>query len=157
MSITNLVPLIAEHEFFQKLDREYLDLIAGCGSNVKFDAGEQIFREGESADCFFLIRFGRVAVEVFAPGKGHITIQTLQPGDILGWSWILPPYRWHHDAQALELVRAIAFDGKCLRDKSESDPRFGYHLMSQFAQVIVDRLQGAQMQLMDLYGEAQDA
>ncbi len=151
MSIKTLEALLVELPFFSGLAPEHLELIAGCASNVQFEAGEQIFREGEPANRFYLLRFGRVAVEIFAPGKGPVTIQTLHEGDVLGWSWLLPPYRWHHDARALDLTRAIAFDGTCLRRKCEEDPRLGYDLMSRFAQVIVSRLQGAQLQLMDLY------
>jgi CRP-like cAMP-binding protein len=156
-NIHKLDSLLAEHSFFKGFDPAYLELIAGCASNVKFAAGERIFREGDSADRFFLIRFGRVAVEVFAPGKGAVAIQTLGENDVLGWSWLLPPYRWHHDAKALELTRAIAFDGTCLRGKLDDDPRLGYQLMTHFAQVIVARLQSAQVQLLDLYGEAKHA
>lgn len=153
MTISALDSLLKEHPFFAELGEEYLELIGGCASNVKFATGEQIFREGQEAKGFYLIRYGRVAVELFAPGTGGITIQTLHEGDILGWSWLLPPYRWHHDAKALDLTRAIHFDGTCLRNKCEVDPRFGYLIMSRFAQVIVSRLQGAQLQLLDLYGK----
>lgn len=154
MSIHDLAPLLRENPFFSDFDSDYLELIAGCASNVKFAAGEVIFREGERVDRFFLLRYGGAAVEVFAPGKGSVTIQTLHPGDILGWSWLIPPYESHHDARAVELTRAVAFDGTCLRDKCEKDPRLGYQLMSHFVRVIVERLQGAQMQLMDFYGGA---
>lgn len=147
-----LRPLLAEHPFFAGLAPEYLDLITGCASNVRFNAGEPIFREGTEADRFFLIRYGRAAVEIFVPGKGPVTIQSVHQGDILGWSWLIPPYRWHHDARALELVRALAFDGECLRKKCDSDPRLGYELMRRFAQVIVERLQSTQVQLLDVYG-----
>lgn len=154
MSVKTLDALLEEHAFFSDFDADALKLIAGCSSNVKFSPGEQIFREGQKADRFYMLRFGRVAVEVFAPGRGPVTIQTLQEGDVLGWSWLLPPYRWRHDAKALELTRAFSFEGTCLRRKCEDDPRFGYQLMRHFAGVISERLHNAQVQLMDLYGEA---
>lgn len=157
MSIHDLAPLLAENPFFADFDPGYLELIAGCASNVKFGAGESIFRDGRPADRFYLVRFGRVAVEVFAPGKGPVTIQTLEEGDVLGWSWLIPPFTWRHDARALELTRALAFEGECLRKKCEEDPRFGYQLMGHFARVIAERLHNAQVQLMDLYGDAESA
>lgn len=156
-AIESVRPLLEEHPFFEGLAPEYMELITGCASNVRFNAGEQIFREGSPADQFFLIRYGRAAVELFVPGKGPVTIQSVQQGDILGWSWLLPPYRCHHDARAVELVRALAFDGACLRDKCEEDPRLGYELMQRFAQVIVQRLQNTQLQLLDVYGHVAHA
>lgn len=157
MNTKTLEPLLAEHPFFADFDPEYLELIAGCASNVKFNAGEKIFQEGDNAEHFYLLRFGKVAIEVFAPGKGTITIQTLHEGDVMGWSWLLPPFRRHHDARALELTRALAFDGTCLRRKCDDDPRLGYQLMRHFTQVIVNRLNGTQLQLIDLYGESNNA
>ena len=153
MSIRDLQHLLAEHPFFNDFTAEEIDFLVSCASNVKFEAGEQVFRQGESAEHFYLLRFGKVAVEVFMPGRGAITLQTLHAGDVLGWSWLVPPYRCHHDARALELTRALAFDGGCLRKKCDKDARLGYKLMGHVAQLIVERLQGAQVQLMDLYGE----
>ncbi len=150
----SLETLLEVHPFFANLGAENRDLLAGCASNVKFDAGEQICREGMEADRFYLIRYGRVAVEVFAPGSGPITIQTLHEGDMLGWSWILEPYRWRHDARALDLTRALAFDAECIRAKSEEDPKLGYELMKRCAGLIVERLHGMQLQLLDVYGNA---
>ncbi|MEM9553581.1 MAG: cyclic nucleotide-binding domain-containing protein [Acidobacteriota bacterium] len=152
MSIKTLETLLTDHPFFAEFRPEDLTLIAGCGANVKFAAGESVFREGEPANHFYLLRYGRVAVEVFSPGKGPVTIQTLHEGEVLGWSWLVPPYRWRHDARALELTRAFSFDGTCLRRKCDEDPPLGYRLMRRFSQVIAERLGNAQMQLMDLYG-----
>jgi CRP-like cAMP-binding protein len=148
----NLEPFLAEHPFFKDLDRRYLELIVGCASNVRFDAGDFIFREGEEADRFYIIRHGKVALEVFAPGRGSITVQTIGEGDVLGWSWLFPPYRWHFDARALELTRAIALDGKCLREKCEEDHDLGYELVKRVAQIIMERLQATRLQLLDVYG-----
>ncbi len=144
--------LIAEHPFFRGLDPEHLDVIAGCAQNVRFQAGEFLFREGDEADRFFLIRHGRVALSTYIPERGAITIQTIGAGEVLGWSWLFPPYRWHFDARALEVTRAIAFDGKCLREKCQADPKLGYELMRRFASIMVDRLQATRLQLLDVYG-----
>jgi len=156
MSIKTIDALLAEHPFFTGLPAEYLQLIAGCATNVQFAPGESIFREGQPADRFYLLRFGRATVEAFTPGRGAMTLQTVQAGDVLGWSWLLPPYRWQHDARAIEVTRAFAFDGACLRGKCEQDTRLGYELMQRFAQLIVRRLQATQLQLLDVYGNGKE-
>lgn len=148
----DLSEIISVHPLFSGLAPDHLKLIAGCASNFKFDAGEVIMREGEAASTFYLLRYGRVAVEVFAPGRGRVTIQTLHKGDVLGWSWIVEPYRWHHDARALELTRGLAFDGACMRKKSAKDPSFGYELLKRFTPLIAQRLERAELQLLDVYG-----
>jgi CRP-like cAMP-binding protein len=152
MALQTLEPLLAEHPFLRGLEPRYLALLAGCAANVRFDAGRYIFREGEEADRFYIIRHGKVALELSAPERGALTIQTLGAGDVLGWSWLFPPYRWRFDARALELTRAIALDGACLRRKCDEDHSFGYELVKRFAQVIVERLQATRLQLLDVYG-----
>jgi CRP/FNR family cyclic AMP-dependent transcriptional regulator len=147
-----LEPLLAEHPFFKGLDRRFLELLVGCATNVRFDAGEYIFKEGEEANSFYIIRRGHVALEIFAPGRGPLAVQTLGEGEVLGWSWLIPPYHWHSSARAVELTRAIALDAACLRQKCDEDHDLGYELMKRFAPVIVDRLQATRLQLLDLYG-----
>ncbi len=147
-----LGPILAEHPFLKSLDPRHLQVIVGCASNVRFEAGQFIFREGEEANQFYIIRHGKVSLEVFAPGRGSITIQTVGEGEVLGWSWLFPPYHWHFDARALELTRAIAFDGKCLRTKCEEDHDLGYELVKRFAHILMERLQATRLQLLDVYG-----
>ena len=138
---------------FAGLDPEQLTLLAGCGSNVRFAEGEVLFREGDPADTFWVVRHGSVALETFVAARGAVTIETLEAGEVVGWSWLFAPYRWHFDARALSLVRATAFDGACLRGKCEDDPRLGYELMSRFAQVLIERLQWTRLRLLDVYGD----
>ena len=147
-----LEPILAQHPFFQDIEPVYLQLMVGCAANVRFAAGDDLFREGDVADQFYLIRHGRVALQVFVPGQGRITVETIEAGEVLGWSWLFPPHRWLCDAQALELTRAIAFDGACLRAKCDEDHDLGYMLMQRFAQVMVQRLQATRLRLLDLYG-----
>jgi len=146
-----LEPLLAEHPFLKGLEPRYLKLIVGCASNVLFKAGQFLFHEGEEADQFYIIRQGKVAVEIRAPERGSITVQTVGEGDVLGWSWLIPPYRWRFDARAIELTRAVALDGKCLRAKSEEDHSLGYELLKRFSNIIVERLDATRLQLLDLY------
>jgi CRP/FNR family cyclic AMP-dependent transcriptional regulator len=129
-----------------------LETIAGCARNVHFTAGDVLFREGDRADTFFVVRHGSIALETFVPARGSITIETIEPGEVIGWSWLFAPYRWHFDARALTDVRATAFDGICLRRKCDADPALGYDLMSRFAQVLIERLQWTRLRLLDLYG-----
>jgi CRP-like cAMP-binding protein len=145
---------LQEVELFQGLSPEALDLIAGCGSNAAFSLDDLLFRAEEPADTFYVLRHGRVALETFVPGRSSVTIDTIEAGDVIGWSWLFPPYRWHFDARALTDVRVTSFDGTCLRGKCESDPRLGYDLMSRFAQVMIDRLQSTRLRLLDVYGYA---
>jgi CRP/FNR family transcriptional regulator, cyclic AMP receptor protein len=145
--------ILVEHPFFAGFAPEHGRLIAGCARNHRFDAGSFLLREGEPADTFFLIRHGRVTVEIATPGQQPIVIQTLGPGDIVGASWLVPPYRWMYDALAIELVRAIGIDARCLRDKCEVDHDLGYDMMKRFVPKLVERLQATRLQLLDVYGK----
>jgi CRP/FNR family transcriptional regulator, cyclic AMP receptor protein len=147
-----LEPILAQHPFFQDLDLVYQKLMVACAANVRFPAGADLFREGDAAEQFYLIRHGHVALQVFVPGQGRLTIDTIAAGNVLGWSWLFPPYRWHFDAQALELTRAIAFDGACLRAKCDENHDLGYLLMQRFARIMMQRLQATRLQLLDVYG-----
>ena len=145
--------ILTQVPFFEGMTAHEIALIAGCGRNVHFDAGETIFRQGDAADTFFVVRHGTVAVGNFVPPRGELVIETLEAGDLLGWSWLFPPYRSHFDARALSPVRATQFDGACLRDKCAADPALGYDLMSRFAQVLIERLQWTRLRLLDIYGD----
>lgn len=148
----NLERILEEHPFFRGLNSKYIQLIVGCASNVRFDVGAFLFREGEEANQFYIVRPGKVALEIFVPERGPITIETVGEGQILGWSWLIPPHYWHFNARAVELTRAIALDGKCLRNKCEEDHDLGYELLKRFAHIVEMRLQATRLQLLDVYG-----
>jgi CRP/FNR family transcriptional regulator, cyclic AMP receptor protein len=152
--VRTLEPLLAGHEFFRDLDPGYLSLLVGCASNVRFADGTFLFREGEAAQQFFLIREGRVALETAAPGRGHLVVQTVGEGGLVGISWLFPPYRYQFDGRAISPVRALALDAVCLRGHCEQDPRLGYELMQRFARIAVQRLQATRLQMLDVYGHA---
>ncbi|MCX6543034.1 MAG: cyclic nucleotide-binding domain-containing protein [Acidobacteria bacterium] len=147
-----LEPILAEHPFLKGLRQEHLALLVGCASNVRFEAGAFVFRQGQEANHFFILRDGKVAVEAFAPQKGAVAIDTYGEGDVLGWSWLLPPYRWRFDARAVEPTRMISLDARCMRTKCENDHDLGYELMKRFAGIIEQRLDATRWQLLDLYG-----
>ena len=151
MQIQTLEPALAEHPFLKDLAPEYLKLIVGCASNVRFDAGALMAREGDEADHFYIIRHGQVALEFHEHRRGPLNFHTVSEGGVLGWEWLFPPYRWQFDARAVTLVRAIALDGQCLRSKCDADHDLGYELMQRFARIIMRRLQATRLQLMDVY------
>ncbi len=150
-----IAELLHEHPFTKGLEEEVITLIAGCAKNVVFQAKDYVFREGEDAEYFFLIRHGTIALEMFAPGRGAYTCLTLKSGEVVGLTWLIPPYRWSYDARAVELTRAIAFDAECLRQKCESDHHVGYELMKRFVPPLKERLQAAWLQSADVYGDGE--
>ncbi|HWD07708.1 MAG TPA: cyclic nucleotide-binding domain-containing protein [Actinomycetota bacterium] len=147
-----IADLLAAHPIFAGVAPADLSLIAGCGRNAAFREGEYLFREGTQADQFFVVREGRVAIEIFVPDRGGLVVDTVEPGDIVGVSWIFPPYRWEFDGRCVAAVRAVSLDGACLRGKCDADPRLGYELMKRFARVLHRRIESAQLRLLDLYG-----
>ena len=147
-----LEPLLRDHPFLRELEPEYLALLAGCAANVRFREGSFMFREGEPAGQCYLIREGKMALEIAAPGRGAIIVQTLGAGDVTGFSWLLEPHRWEFDGRAVEPVRALALDGTCLRGKCADDPRLGFELTQLFARLAIRRLQATRLRLLDVYG-----
>ena len=145
---------LRDERFFTGLDASALAVLAGCGRNVVVPAGTPLLREGERADAFWAIRGGRATLGITAPGRTPVVLETLHAGDILGWSWLFPPYRWHFDADALDDLHAVVFDAACLRQKCVADPALGFQLALRFAQVLDERLRAARLQLLDLYGRA---
>ncbi|OHB77251.1 MAG: Crp/Fnr family transcriptional regulator [Planctomycetes bacterium RBG_16_59_8] len=144
--------ILAGHPFCKGLDPGHLALVTGCAANVRFKAGEYLFREGEESSRLFIVRSGRVALEIYAAERGAITIQTVSEGEIIGWSWLVPPYQWRFDARAVEATAAIALDGACLRTKCEKDHSFGYEMLKRLSNTIAQRLEATRLQLLDMYG-----
>ncbi len=143
--------VLADHPFFEGWSPQYVQLLTGCAANVRFSPGDYIVREGDAADHFYLIRHGKVAIETESPGQGAIWIQTVEDGDVLGWSWLVPPYRWRFDARATEDVRALSLDGKCLRGKCEDDHDLGYELYRRVCHIMEQRLQATRTQLLEFH------
>lgn len=144
--------VLGEQEVFRDFTPAQRALIAGCGRNETFADGALIAHEGDDADRFHVLRHGRVALEVNVPGGGPRILQTLVDGDILGFSWLIPPHRWMFGARALGVVRTTSFDGRCLRAKCDADHELGYRLMARFSQIAVARLYATRLQLLDVYG-----
>ncbi len=144
---------MAQHPLLAGLPGDAVDQVAGCARNVAFGTGKLLVAEGDPAETLYLIRRGRVAVEVHVPGRGAVVVETVGPAGVVGWSWLFPPYRYHFDVRALDPVGAIAVDGACLRGKAEADPAFGYALMTRVSGLLLERLQATRVRVLDLYGD----
>jgi len=149
--IHTLEKIVREQPFFQGIEDQHIQLITRCAKNVRFEAGEFVFRVGGAADDFYLIRRGEVAVQFAIPNRGSRTVRTVGDGEVVGWSWLFAPYRWHFDAKARQSTIALAFDGKCLRRKCEEDHDLGYAIYTRFTQLVIDSLQATLLQLLDIY------
>jgi len=146
-----LEPILAEHPLFSGMEQRHLQILVGCARNARFESADVIFREGEKANEFYLIRTGKVALQLFAERRGPLTVLTLGEGEVLGWSWLSSPYHWKFTACALEPTRTICLDGKCLREKAERDHDFGYELLKRFVHIIEDRVRATSLQLLNVY------
>ena len=148
----NLERVLRAHPFLAGLSEQDLEFMVGCAKNVVFKQGDFAFREGDPADDLFLLREGRLVLEVDAPGRGTVQIETLREGDVFGWSALVPPNRFDLDGRASERTRAIAFDGRCLANKFEADPRLGYLILRRLLALLHHRLERVRLQALDVYG-----
>lgn len=135
------------------LDPQHLRILLDMSRVVEFAAGERVFREGDLAERLWLVQNGRVLLHTHVPGRGDVPVETLGVGDILGWSWLSAPYRWHFAATATSGTRAHQIDAADLREASAVDPVFGYAVACALSGALVDRLQATRARLLDLYGE----
>jgi CRP-like cAMP-binding protein len=149
--MATLMPLISEQPFLRSLPPEYLAILAECATRVDFVAGQTIFHEGDIADRFYLIQKGKVALGSHLTPVGQLLVQELGPGEVLGWSWLFPPYVWHFQAEALEKTEAISFNGAHLLIACERNHEFGYELMKRLTQILIRRLQATRKQLVNLH------
>jgi CRP-like cAMP-binding protein len=138
---------IAGHAFLAGMNQKHVHLLAESAMFTEFTKGEVIFREGDLANRFYLIRAGKVLLESRFDGEGAVLVQEIGAGDVLGWSWLFPPYYWHFDARAAEATKAIFFYGTRLRAQCEDHPEFGYELTRRMAITAIKRLHVAREQL----------
>lgn len=143
---------LSKHAFLAGADPALIKLMESHARPVVIPAGTFIYREGETSDDFYLIESGRIAVEINAGGGGAMTIETLHDGDILGWSWVVPPYRKSFDARAVEETRAIAVNAPKIRALMEGNRELGYELLKRIITVVAKRLQSTRLQVLDVYG-----
>jgi CRP-like cAMP-binding protein len=141
METETLEKILDGHPFFRGMKESYLRTIVDSATVVRFEPGDVIFEEGEPAHRFYLIRTGRVALQLVSYRIEPFTLTTLDQGDIVGWSWLFPPYRWKFTARALGVTRAISLDGARLRAICDEDHDLGYELMKRLAQIIDNRVE----------------
>jgi CRP/FNR family transcriptional regulator, cyclic AMP receptor protein len=144
--------VISQHPFLAGLSPHHLRLVCDCAMRAHFSADELIFKEGDPANRFYLIQKGRVALECYAKERGNTLIQIIGNGDVLGWSWLFPPYVWHFNARALEPTDAVFIYAAPLREGCESDQELGYELLKRMAEIMLTRLQATRRQLLRLSG-----
>lgn len=149
MADTTIEQHIAEQQFLAGMKPEYTRFLAGNARRRNLDRDEVLFRYDAEAAHFHLVTQGRIAIEVAAIEGPPLELQELRPGSILGWSWLIPPYRWHFQARAKEAGEIIEFDGKAVRSRCESDPEFGYEILKRFSALMSERLSSAREQMME--------
>ena len=147
----NLKAILSKQPLLKGLRKKHLDLLAACAVAQERSEGEYLLKEGQSADYFFLIKQGRVSIELKGSYKKMTTIQTLDGGEILGWSWLIAPYRSHFSARAVRPASLLAFDAKRLRAEMKKDHDFGYEMLRRFSRLIAQRLEEALPQIISLY------
>ena len=150
-TMDTLESVIVKHPFLAGLNPHFYHFFNECASLRRYEQGQEVFHEHGNAEHFYLIRSGKVSLETFVPGRGMVTIQTLGPGDALGWSWLFPPNRWHFSASAAEPTEVIEFEATHLREKAEENRDFGNELITRVAKILLERLQGTREQLIDVY------
>jgi len=143
--------MLADYQPLSRLNAASLEAIAQHSTVMQFDAGARMLRTGNTADTMYVLRHGKVAVEVLNGAGGSLVIETLGSGDVVGISWMLPPYRLAFDVRCIEQCGVIAVDAQELRDACDADPAVGYDVYKLLAGVVRERLQATRLQLLDLY------
>ncbi|HLW66982.1 MAG TPA: cyclic nucleotide-binding domain-containing protein [Gemmataceae bacterium] len=146
-----ILELFSSHAFLRGLSEQHRLMLASTARHFQAVPGEHLLREGDEARSFYLIQTGRAAIQIHRPGLGTVRLQTIGPGEIIGWSWIVPPYRWQFDAVAVTTVTGLALDAASLREKCTQDHELGYQLLKELLTVVSGRLSATRLQVLDLY------
>lgn len=146
--------ILGANPFFHGLTPEHLDFLAGCSRPESLRRNAILFHENAPARAFYLLRSGRITIEVPAIEGPAMDVQTLEPGELIGWSWLIPPYRWNFQGRAEADAELIAFDGELIRERCEADHDFGYRLVRDFAELMSRRLEAARLKLMSEWSPA---
>lgn len=149
MSKQSIEDYLNGHAFFKGLGDSSIKFLADCASEQQLKQGEVLFKQGSKADKFYLLRSGEIAIQVPALMGPMLEIQSLGEDKVLGWSWLIAPYRWHFLARAVEDSEILEFDGSAILERCENDPRFGYELLKRFAALMSERLDAARQKMMD--------
>ena len=149
--MNGLETVLATHDFTSRMNSRYIRKLAECASYLEIPAGQYVFRQGESAQVFYLILDGSVEIELFSSTGGPVVLQKIDVGAALGWSWLVPPCRWRFDARVVKAVKALKIDTTRLRTLMEEEPAFGYEILERFLHLMGERLESERMSLVELY------
>jgi len=145
---------LATHPFLHGMSRDQLGVLAECACDVRLPARHRLFEDGGLASRFWLIRSGQVSLDLQIPGEGPVVIETIGMGELLGWSWLFPPYKWAFGAVAVTPVEAFEFDAAAVREHCAADPELGYDLNQRITRVLANRLQATRIRLIARSGHA---
>ena len=146
---TSIAELFDGKGFFAGLPEPLTEIVAGLATDYEVKAGELLFRHGEAATRFYLVTHGRVAIELYSPGREAIVVEHVENDDVVGWSWLVAPYRWNFDARAVEPSSLIGIDAPALRARCNAEPAFGYEILRRFIPVMAHRLSSARERLVE--------
>ena len=146
--------VLATHPFLRGMSHEHLSVLAEAARDVTFPAKGRLFEDGGNATRFWLIRSGHVWLDLHVPGEGPVVIETIGIGELLGWSWMFPPYRWAFGAVAATAVEAFEFDAPMVRERCAADHELGYELNQRLNQVLARRLQATRIRLIERSGHS---
>jgi CRP/FNR family transcriptional regulator, cyclic AMP receptor protein len=145
---------LAAHPFLHGMSDDHLSVLAGVASDATFPARCRLFEDGGNANRFWLIQSGHVSLDLHIPGEGPVVIETIGIGELLGWSWLFPPYKWAFGAVAATPVEAFEFDASAVREFCAADPGLGYELNQRVTRVLAKRLQATRIRLIARSGYA---
>ena len=145
---------LADNPLLSALGEDAINFLAGHVATRRVAQGEAVFRRGEPADTFYMVRSGRISVEIPSVYGPPLQIQSLGAGELVGWSWLISPYRWDFQARAEEDAELLEFDGRIVLEHCEQEPAFGYHIYKQFAGLMSERLSEARQRMMDHWSPA---
>jgi len=149
MSNQTIAQYLSTHVFFSGLNNDALKFLCECSGVCEVKKGAVLFRQGENADKFYVVRNGRISIQMPAIMGPNLEIQSLGKDQVLGWSWLISPYKWTFQARAEEDSELFMFDGKAILEHCEQDPKFGYELLKKFAALMSTRLDAARHKMMD--------
>lgn len=154
MNAPSVIEYLSNHAFFGGLSSETLSFLSNCCSRVEISKGHVLFHQGETADNFYVVLNGNISIEMPAIMGPSVVIQSLGQDQVLGWSWLISPYKWSFQAKAIEDTELLRFDGKAILAQCELDPKFGYELLKKFAELMSVRLDSARQKMMEEWNPA---
>ena len=149
MSNQSITEYLSAHEFFSEFSDDVLKFLCECSSTREIKKGQILFRQGENADKFYVVRSGRISIQMPAIMGPTLEIQTVDEDQVLGWSWLISPYQWNFQTKAEEDSELLQFDGTAILARCEQEPKFGYELLKKFAGLMSVRLNAARQKMMN--------